>query len=207
VYRDVKIGNWGNAAFAAFNAATASYALVALMGVQNAIVDIWLGFVERLYVPEKSAKPVVRDRQRRPAPVASGPSWEDVLYRGAAATATGEHVSAGTGMFRILATPPPAAVRHNRRASDRSGGAHNRRASDRAGTAADRAGDAGDRAGGASDRAGGASDRAGGAADRAGSAADRAGSPADRAGSAADRTGSANDRTGSSNDRATKGSE
>lgn len=186
VYRDVKIGNWGNAAFAAFNATTASYALVALMGVQNAIVDIWLGFVERLYVPEKSAKPVVRDRQRRPTPVVSGPSWEDVLYRGAAATATGEHVSAGTGMFRILATPPPAIARHNRRASDRTGGAHNRRASDRAGSANDRAGSSADRAGDAGDRAGSAADRAGSAGDRA-SAVDRAGTVAERAGNPAER--------------------
>jgi cellulose synthase/poly-beta-1,6-N-acetylglucosamine synthase-like glycosyltransferase len=146
VWRDVQQGNWGNAAFAGFNAVTASYALIALMGVRNALVDIWLGFVERLYVPEKTAKAPVRARRRRVEAIPAAPSWEDVLYRGAAATATGEHVSGGTGMFRILATPPPAPARHNRRASDRSGGAHNRRSSDRVGNSNDRAGSASDRA-------------------------------------------------------------
>ena len=35
---------WGNAAFAAFNAITATYALVALMGVKNAVVDVLARF-------------------------------------------------------------------------------------------------------------------------------------------------------------------
>jgi hypothetical protein len=55
-------------------------------------------------------------------------------------------------MFRILATPPPAPVKHNRRSSDRTGArdrvlepAHDRRASDRKGSAADRKGSAADR--------------------------------------------------------------
>ena len=144
VYRDVQVGHWGNAAFAGFNAITGTYALVALMGVRNAIVDIWLGFVERLYVPEKKAPTPVRRRRAAAEPPAA-PSWEDVLYRGAAATATGEHVSGGTGMFRILASPPPVPTKHNRRASDRTGArdrvlepAHDRRATDRKGSAADR---------------------------------------------------------------------
>jgi hypothetical protein len=32
------------------------------------------------------------------------PTWDEVLYRGAAATATGEHLTGGTGSFRILAS-------------------------------------------------------------------------------------------------------
>ena len=121
VWRDFYLQNWGNAAFAGFNAITATYALVSLMGVRNALVDIWLGFVERLYVPDKSARRrqsvQVRGRKIEPEPVQ--PSWQDVLYRGAAATATGEHVSESTGMFRILAQPPEPPVQHNRRATDR----------------------------------------------------------------------------------------
>ena len=119
VWRDVYHAFWGNAAFAAFNAITATYALVALMGVRNALVDVWLGVVEHLYVPEKATPAPVLTRRRRVAPVPVQPSWQDVLYRGAAATATGEHVSEGAGMFRILAQPPPAPAKHNRRASDR----------------------------------------------------------------------------------------
>jgi hypothetical protein len=122
VWRNVQQQAWGNACFAAFNTATASYALVALMGLRNAIVDVWLGFVERLYVPEKrEARSPVQVRRRRVVEEPAEPSWEDVLYRGAAATATGEHVSDGAGMFRILAKPPPPPVQHNRRAGDRTG--------------------------------------------------------------------------------------
>lgn len=120
-WRDVNEAHWGNAVFAGFNALLASYALVALMGVRNSIVDIWLGFVERLYVPEKSVSLPVRTRRRRIEEVPEPASWQDVLYRGAAATATGEYVSGGSGMFRITAKPATPPVHHDRRAGDRTG--------------------------------------------------------------------------------------
>ncbi len=159
VWRDVNMQFWGNATFAAFNAVTATYALVALMGARHALVDIWLGFVERLYVTDKASRPTVAVRRARKAPpTLRQPTWQDVLYRGAPATATGEHISDGTGMFRILAEVPEPVVKHNRRASDRtqSGGGqaqHNRRATDRVGTAADR------RTGSAADRVGTAAEQ------------------------------------------------
>ena len=118
VWRDIKTGNWGNAAFATLNAIAATYAVAAFMGVRNLLVDLWLGFVEYLYVHEKprdAVKPVKRRRvTRETAPV----PWQDVLYRGAAATASGQHAEL-SGSFRVLATPPSAPPVHNRRLADR----------------------------------------------------------------------------------------
>jgi cellulose synthase/poly-beta-1,6-N-acetylglucosamine synthase-like glycosyltransferase len=122
VWRDKQTGNWGNAAFATVNAVAATYAVVAFMGVRNLLVDLWLGFIEFLYVTEKprnAAQPVQR-RQRRtvvkePTPMA----WQDVLYRGAPATASGTHHAEVGGSFRVLAVPPSAPPEHNRRLTDR----------------------------------------------------------------------------------------
>jgi cellulose synthase (UDP-forming) len=138
-WRDINRGFWGNAAFAIFNAVTATYAVTALMGVRNALVDVVLGLVERLYSTGKRAPaPVVRRRRQVSEPVLDlpKPGWQDVLYRGAAATATGQHVSDATGQFRIVAAPAEPPTRHDRRASDRlaraEGPGRGRRASDRA---------------------------------------------------------------------------
>lgn len=118
LWRDWHHGNWGNAAFAGLNAVAATYAVIAFMGVRNTIVDAWLGFVELLYVTENS-EPAPRVPRRRHSHSPATPDWQDVLYRGAPATASGRHVSEPTGPFRILAAPPPAPVRHNRRRGDR----------------------------------------------------------------------------------------
>jgi cellulose synthase/poly-beta-1,6-N-acetylglucosamine synthase-like glycosyltransferase len=121
LWRDVHIGNWGNGAFAAFNAVSASYAVLALMGLRNTLTDLWLGFVAHLYVTEKKAAGPQpgRRRNRRPVVEPAILQWQDILYRGAAATATGAHTIDGTGQFRILAVPPPGVAKHNRRATDR----------------------------------------------------------------------------------------
>jgi len=160
-------------AFAAFNTITATYALLSLMGLRNAMVDIWLGFVERLYVSDKKA-PVVRVRRRRAEPQTAPPSWQDVLYRGAAATATGDRVAESAGMFRILADAPEPPVLHNRRVTDRMGPAgYGRRAADRVDGAGRRADD---HSNGSAQRTG---DRSDGNGRRAG---DQPRSPAERAG-------------------------
>ncbi|TKV60671.1 glycosyltransferase [Nakamurella flava] len=135
-------GFWGNVVFGAFNASTATYALVALVGVRFALVDVWLGFVERLYVDDKPRE-VVRVRRRRAAPEPAPPGWHEVLYQGAAGTATGEYVSESAGAFKILADVPEAPVLYGRRAGDRVPQGYGRRATDRpdgrgGGTAADR---------------------------------------------------------------------
>ncbi len=131
---------WGNFVFGAFNAATATYALVALVGVRFALIDVWLGFIERLYVSDKPRE-IVKVRRRRAAPEPVPPSWREVLYRGAAATATGEHVSESAGMFRILAEVPEAPVLYGRRATDRMPQGYGRRATDRVDGAGRREGD------------------------------------------------------------------
>jgi cellulose synthase (UDP-forming) len=104
VYRDIDQQYWANAAFALFNTLTASYALLALMGLRHALVDIWLGIWEHLHVTEGTGRPTpLRRRRKRSTPEPALPRWDEVLYRGAAGTESGEHPGDGTGAFRILA--------------------------------------------------------------------------------------------------------
>ena len=93
----------GNAAFATFNAVLATYAVIAFIGLRAVFVDTWLGLFEHLYVIERT-----EPRSRRRAPAATIPApverpWDEVLYRGAAATATGAHLTDSTGSFRVAA--------------------------------------------------------------------------------------------------------
>lgn len=75
-WRDIQFHNWTNAAFEGFNAVTASWAIVAYIGIGNALADIWHGLTDWLYVEV---------RPRTPA-VASDPNlaldWRAVLYHG-----------------------------------------------------------------------------------------------------------------------------
>ena len=66
-----------NAAFAAFNATLAIWAIVAYIGIGNTIVDIWLGMTKPLYVSTS--------RKRKTAtvePVTESLDWRSVLYHG-----------------------------------------------------------------------------------------------------------------------------
>jgi cellulose synthase/poly-beta-1,6-N-acetylglucosamine synthase-like glycosyltransferase len=77
LYRDYLAQNWGNAAFAAFNAILATWAILSYIGVWNSIVDVWLGatgwlFVEKL--PRGARQPV--------APVSHVLDWRSTLYHG-----------------------------------------------------------------------------------------------------------------------------
>jgi cellulose synthase (UDP-forming) len=49
------VGNWGNAAFAAFNAVLSLSAIVAYIGVGASVIDIWLGLTRWLYVERKES--------------------------------------------------------------------------------------------------------------------------------------------------------
>ncbi len=50
LWRNIEGQNWGNAAFAGFNAFAASWAVIAYIGLKNLLVDLWLAFVDWLYV-------------------------------------------------------------------------------------------------------------------------------------------------------------
>jgi len=76
LWRDYQAGNWGNAAFAAFNAIAAVWATVAYIGIADLIIDIWLGLVRYLYVDlpvQKSEK--IESHERKI-------NWKSVLYHG-----------------------------------------------------------------------------------------------------------------------------
>ena len=50
LWRNVEGQNWGNAAFAGFNAFAATWALVAYIGIRNLVVDLWLALVDWLFI-------------------------------------------------------------------------------------------------------------------------------------------------------------
>lgn len=50
LWRNVQGENWGNAAFAGLNAIAALWAIIAYIGVKNMMVDLWLAFIDWIYV-------------------------------------------------------------------------------------------------------------------------------------------------------------
>lgn len=75
LWRDVSAENWGNAAFAGFNAFVAVWAIMAYIGFGNIFADIWHGLTNWLYVDVAPLK--------KQAP-ATTPSldWQAILYHG-----------------------------------------------------------------------------------------------------------------------------
>lgn len=82
--RDFEAGNWPNATFAAFNAIVATWAFVSYIGIGNAIVDLWRGMTDWMYVEVK--EPVVKTDTASPAL-----DWRAALYHGD----TGKHLPLG----------------------------------------------------------------------------------------------------------------
>ena len=78
--RDFTAQNWGNMAFASFNAIMASWAIVAYIGLRASAVDTVLGLVNWLYVPERPRKDrrPLGDRADPDAPV----NWQAILFHG-----------------------------------------------------------------------------------------------------------------------------
>ena len=76
LWRDELAHNWGNAAFAGFNAFVAAWAILAYIGVTNMLVDIWYGLTDWMYV-EPKAKKTATGGSREPAI-----DWRSVLYHG-----------------------------------------------------------------------------------------------------------------------------
>jgi cellulose synthase (UDP-forming) len=77
LYRDFLAQNWGNAAFAVFNAALASWAILSYIGVVNSIVDVWIGATGWLFVEKRP-----RRARGLAAPVPEAFDWRSVLYHG-----------------------------------------------------------------------------------------------------------------------------
>jgi len=78
IWRNVQEQNWGNAAFAGFNAFAATWAIVAYIGIANLVVDVWLGLTNWMYIgvtPKTIQKVVIQE----PAL-----DWKAILYHGEA---------------------------------------------------------------------------------------------------------------------------
>ena len=73
---DIRVENWGNAIFAAFNGILTTYAIIAFIGVKNSIVDMVLGAYNWVIVPRAPKK---RKRDDEPEPTLD---WESTLYFG-----------------------------------------------------------------------------------------------------------------------------
>lgn len=78
VWRNVEGENWGNAAFAGFNALAATWAVITYIGVKNMFVDIWLGLTNWLYVEVNAKAP------QKATKTTSVLDWRAVLYHGEA---------------------------------------------------------------------------------------------------------------------------
>jgi cellulose synthase/poly-beta-1,6-N-acetylglucosamine synthase-like glycosyltransferase len=76
IWRNVEAQNWGNAAFASLNAVAASWAIVAYIGISNALADIWLQMTNWLYVEAAPKKKVDAPQ------VKAQMDWSAVLYHG-----------------------------------------------------------------------------------------------------------------------------
>ncbi|MET4782358.1 glycosyltransferase family 2 protein [Glaciihabitans sp. UYNi722] len=77
LWRDIVEQNWGNAAFAAFNAILASWAILSYIGIVNSIVDVWVGATNWLFVekPSRSSRSAV-------TLTPEALDWRAVLYHG-----------------------------------------------------------------------------------------------------------------------------
>jgi cellulose synthase (UDP-forming) len=71
----VRVGNWGAAAFAAFNGILTTYAIFAFIGVWNSLVDVVLGAFRWVMIPRK---PKRSKQASEPAEL----DWDAVLYYG-----------------------------------------------------------------------------------------------------------------------------
>lgn len=76
LWRNIQGENWGNAAFAGFNAFSATWAIFAYIGFGNFFIDLWFGLTDWLYVDVK------QDIAKDAAASAKELDWKSVLYHG-----------------------------------------------------------------------------------------------------------------------------
>jgi cellulose synthase (UDP-forming) len=99
LWRDVLAQNWGNAAFAAFNAVLALTAILANIGLWHSVVDVWLGLTQWMYVDRKPRGSAEKPAAGQPE---AALDWRAVIYHGYApgevpsgarpASVTGDHL-------------------------------------------------------------------------------------------------------------------
>ncbi len=77
LWRNIVVLNITDAAFAAFNAATTSWAIMANVGFKNMLVDIWRGLTDWMYV-EVKIRPCTAINSSKEPPI----DWRSVLYHG-----------------------------------------------------------------------------------------------------------------------------
>ena len=77
LWQDEIARNWGNAAFAAFNAYVTTWAIIAYIGVRNTIIDIYHGIKNWLYVDVDKKK--IKNKLENPEPEFD---WRTTLYYG-----------------------------------------------------------------------------------------------------------------------------
>lgn len=96
LWHSIESKNWGNAAFAGFNAFAATWAIVSYIGIKDLFIDLWLGVVGMLYVEVSSKKQKEEGNETE-----NEFNWQGVLYHGeASATVPRESLD------DILATKP-----------------------------------------------------------------------------------------------------
>ena len=98
LWRDVSHQNWGNAAFAGFNALLASFAIITYIGLWNSIVDVWLGLTQWMFV-ERAPRRTRAAAVALPAPVEPVLDWRAVLYHGHAVGEQPDDLDLVTGPF------------------------------------------------------------------------------------------------------------
>ena len=76
-WRNVNDENWGNAAFAAFNAICASWAILGNIGLVNSLADVWLGLTDWMWVDRKKS-----DDGANSTGAGDEFDWQTALYHG-----------------------------------------------------------------------------------------------------------------------------
>jgi cellulose synthase (UDP-forming) len=109
LWRDVNAQNWGNAAFAAFNAILGTGAIVSNIGIWNSIVDVNVSMSRWLFVERK---PRVATATVPLSVSAASPDWHTVLYHGSPDTGgMPAAVPAGAGASSDASAPTRRSAR------------------------------------------------------------------------------------------------
>lgn len=114
---DIQRHQWGHLFFAGLNAVLALYAMVAFVGVRNAIVDLWVHLRAWLYKPVRKAEPAPAAQPAanlaKAVPSGAMGDWASVLQPGASAGASAAAAaakSAGNRPRRRGAAVPQSTV-------------------------------------------------------------------------------------------------